>query len=220
MRALGLILLAVVLTLLTSCNFLSSNDEDQNNTTEYSGGMISNVRFVIESPHNVRIKWNENFADEQGFRIDRREWDGEWHNRLITVSANDSTVVDTTAELGKVYYYHVYAYKGNSESVKDNYQFNFDLPAVHNIDYSFNWQISDRIAFLWENLAPWADSIVVSKKVSGEAEYARKGVLTGNATGWTDYYYVYQSYSFYRFTTWYQGRSTYSGIEMVPPKKK
>jgi hypothetical protein len=219
-RFLLFLIVLITAAMLTGCPFTPEEDDnDPEEPTLYTGGEIAGVTFEVLGPNSVRIRWSENFPDEEGFVIDRKEWDGEWTYNLLTTSANDTTVVDDTAALDKIYYYHVYAFKGNAHSVKDQIQYNFNLPYPANIDYDYSWSNPNRIRMFWSNLAPWADSIVVAKRLDYGTWTPGYAILSGAAEGYTDTAYNVQTTTSYGYTAYYQDhQSQQYVITFQPPK--
>ncbi len=215
MQKLLLPFLFIFVLIMSGCN-LFNKDDDNNSTTSYTSGIVDSVRFQVLSPTSIRLSWYENFSDEEGFRIDRKIWDGEWHYSIQVVGPNIHTVVDTTADLGKIYYYHVYAFKGHAESVKTQLQYNFDLPCVYNMDWQY-YSNPHWIRMYWINQAPWADSIVVKKDINYAHNNVRLGVLPGNATEYWVYDNDWTVYTTYYYTTYFQNhQSQEAGVTFEP----
>jgi len=218
MRWYLLVVLCVALLCLGGCNLFGPEDEDPD---PYTGGTVSDVAFEIMGPASVKITWTENFADEDGFYVDRKLWDGEWERKILQCGPNETQVTDPSAVLGSVYYYKVYAFKGDRESEEEQVQYNFYLPWPQNVDYDFSWNQPGIIRFFWTNQAAWADSIVVAKRVSGGQWEAPYAVLAGNATEYTDPAYNVAVEATWGFTTYYQEHiSSQTTITMMPPKQE
>lgn len=216
MRRYLLLGICVCLLVLSGCDWFSPDDEPD----PYTGGSVTNVSFEILSPTSVKITWAEDFPDEDGFYVDRKLWDGQWEHKILHCGSNETQVTDTNAVLGSVYYYKVYAVKGNKESVEDQVQYNFLLPWPYNVDYDYNWNQPGIIRFFWTNQAAWADSIVVAKRISGEQWVSPYAVLPGNATEYTDPSYTVTVEATWGFTTYYQEHiSSQATITMMPPKQ-
>ena len=202
---------------LSSCNLFNNDDDPE----VFTGGSVTEVTFLVSSPHSVTLNWVEDFADEDGFYIDRQIWDGgwqEWERKILVVGQDFHTAIDTTAIMGSSYRYKVYAYKGNAESDEQLWDYNFWLPYPLNPDYDFSWSNPTRIRFFWSNQAPWADSIVVAKQLEGQAWVGRYSVLPGAATEYTDTDYVVTQTATWGFTAYYQNQvSQQSRITMVAP---
>lgn len=212
-------LLLISTLVIMGCN-LFTKDDDDNDPVLYEGGVVDSVRFQVMAPTSIQITWAETFTDEDGFYIDRKVWDGEWHNRILHVGPNVHSVIDETGDLDEVYYYHVYAYKGDAESVKEQIQYNFNLPYPDNVDWSYNPNSSPtHIRLFWTNLATWADSIVVAKKINYEVVDSHYAKLAGNATEYTDVAYDHALTTTYGFTAYYQDHTSQQyNLTLVPPK--
>ncbi|HOY84637.1 MAG TPA: hypothetical protein PLQ80_05000 [Candidatus Syntrophosphaera sp.] len=217
MRRLSLLLLGgLLLLVLASCDLLNPDGDDP---LPYTGGTVSEVTFELLGPTEVRLNWAENFPDEDGFYVDRKLWDGAWERKIQSVAANATTVVDTTAQLGKVYYYKVYAFKGEQESVEEQQQYNCYLPAPADLDYDYSWSQPNRVRLFWLNKAAWADSIVVAKRLSGEQWTAHLAALPGSATEWTDLGYNHSQTVTWGFTAYFQDQvSQQATLTLMPPK--
>lgn len=215
MNRLILLLLLGLALLNGSCDLFGPEEEPE----PYTGGTVTNVAFEILGPGSVRIRWTENFADEDGFYVDRKVWDGSWEHKILEVGANDTTAIDTTVTMGDVYYYKVYAFKGDSESVEEQVQYNYYLPAPYNLDYDYSWANPTRMRLFWINQAAWADSIVVAKRISGEQWTPHIAMLPGSATEWTDTAYDVSLVTTWGFTAYYNEHvSQQATLTMMPPK--
>ncbi len=204
-----------MLLLLSSCNWFTNEDPPD----VYTGGTVTSVTFELLSPTHVKLNWVENFPDETGFYVDRKLWDGAWQRKILHVGANVTTATDSTAELGKVYYYKIYAHRGEDESVEEEQQYNCFLPCPYNVDYDYSWSFPNRLRLFWTNQATWADSIVVAKRISGEEWTPHVAVLPGDATEYTDYTYNVNQITSWGFTAYYQEHvSQQHTITMMPPK--
>lgn len=217
MRLCQILLAGILLVLAAGCKpFVHEDDPDP-----YTGGEVSGLTFQIIGPGVVKLFWQENFTDEDGFYVDRRRWDGQWESRILQAYPDQVCINDIFAELGQVYYYRVYAFKGNSLSLPVEAQFNFYLPPPANLDYDFSWNTPGRIRFFWTNEAAWADSIVVAKRLEGQDWVPRVAVLPGNAVDWTDLDYDVSQTATWSFTTYYQHYvSNPAQITMIPPKRE
>lgn len=212
-----LLLAGMILILTASCKpFVHEDDPDP-----YTGGEVSALSFQIVGPGVVKLSWNENFPDEDGFYVDRRRWDGPWETRILQAYPNQVCITDIFATMGEVYFYRVYAFKGNSLSEPVEQQYNFLLPPPADVDYDFDWNAPTRIRFFWTNQAAWADSIVVAKRLEGQDWTPNVAVLSGNACEWTDPSYDVTTSTTWSFTTLYQEHASIPAlITMVPPKQR
>lgn len=218
MRNTIMILCGLLLLGLSGCDLFSPEEEDPD---PYTGGSVTNVQFHILSPTDVQLNWTEDYPDEDGFYVDRKLWNGAWEKKILQVGANTTMAVDTTAELGKVYYYKVYAFKGNQESEEEQVQYNFYLPAPQNLDYDFSWSQPNRMRLFWQNQAVWADSIVVARRLEGEQWTPHVAVLDGSATEYIDQDYNVSLTTSWGFTAYYQEHvSQQATLTMMPPKKE
>jgi hypothetical protein len=195
--------------LLVACLFMfgcGSDDKDEDTTPAvYTGGTVSGVTFSVAGPTSIHLVWNEDFPDEDGICIDRRTYPDTWQERLFTLPANTHEFTDSTATLDKVYYYHVYAFKGNAVSAKGNdLQYNYSLPYPANMDYDYDYLVPARMRMFWTNQAPWADSIVVRERIDYGDWSAPVAVLAGNATEYIAYDYDKTVWFSYGYTAYYQ----------------
>ncbi|NLG18241.1 MAG: hypothetical protein GX556_12985 [Fibrobacter sp.] len=200
---------------LVSCNLLNPEDDPE----RYTGGEVSAVSFDILGPGQIRIKWKENFTDEDGFYVDRKKWPETWERKVLHTGSNETTVTDNEAELGSIYFYKVYAVKGDRQSEEEDVQFNFDLPGPTNIETDFNWNRPDRIRLWWTNNATWVDSIVIAKKVSGEQAWTFPyAVLPGDATEFIDLDMNINVTNNWSFTAYYRNhKSIQNTCTLMPP---
>jgi hypothetical protein len=167
----------------------------------------------------VKIFWTENFADEDGFYVDRRRWDGHWESRILQAYPDQVCITDIFAELGEVYFYRVYAFKGGSLSEPSQAQLDFYLPAPRDVDYEVCMADPDSIRFFWTNDAVWADSIVVGKRIEGQDWMHGIATLNGDAIQWTDTDYDVSQAATWSFTAhFHEHLSSPAYITMVPPK--
>ncbi|NLW19402.1 MAG: hypothetical protein GXY81_06920 [Candidatus Cloacimonetes bacterium] len=203
MRGKYLILGLFLILSLAGCSLFTKPDDQDDPPETYTGGEISSLTMEIAGPTKVKLTWTDTFEDEDGFYIDRREWDGAWVEKMITVGVEVNTAIDNEAELGKVYYYRVRAFKGSAISQEEAHQLNFYLPAPQNIDYDFSWSNPRRICLFWDNVATWADSIVIAKKHSGEDWVPRYAVLPGSAIQYNDMDFYTNKTTTWSFTAHY-----------------
>jgi len=56
----------------------------------------------------IHLEWIDNCSGEDGYDIERREYDSEFSS-LITLAPNDTTYVDSTASKDEIYYYRIRA---------------------------------------------------------------------------------------------------------------
>lgn len=56
----------------------------------------------------IQLAWIDNCSGEEGYEIEKREYDSEF-SPLITLAPNDTTYVDSTANKDEIYYYRVRA---------------------------------------------------------------------------------------------------------------
>lgn len=216
-KALIIVFVALLALGLSSCNLFNNDDDPE----IYTGGSVTEVTFAVSSPTSVTLTWEEDFTDEDGFYVDRQAWDGgwqEWEKKILTVDADVHTAIDTDADLGTSYRYRVYAFKGDAVSDEIAWDYNFWLPYPQNLDYDFSWATPTRIRFFWDNIAPWADSIVVAKRPAGEEWTPHYATLPGNATEYMDSSYDVSIDNTWGFTAYYQEHiSSQYTITMMAP---
>lgn len=210
MRGKHLILGLFLILILAACSLFTKPDEQDDPPEIYSDGEITSLSMEIVGPTKVKLTWTDSFEDEDGFYVDRREWDGAWEEKIVMVGADVDSAVDSTAVLGTTYYYRVRAFKANAVSQEEAHQFNFFLPAPQNIDSDFNWNNPSRIRLFWDNVATWADSIVIAKKHSGEDWVPGYAVLPGSAVQYNDMDYNRNKTTTWSFTAYYSDKKSLS----------
>lgn len=208
-----------LLLLVASFGLVSCKSDDD--PKPYTGGEISAVSFEILGPESIRINWAENFSDEDGFYVDRQRWPNTWQRKVLHLGPNETSVVDDSLRLGEVYYYKVYAVKGDRESEEEEVQLNFLVPHPINVGNDFNWNQPNRIRLFWTNNATWADSIWISKQEGDQDWVVPYAVVPGNAIEFIDMdmnIEVANTWSFVSFSRGYQSNAYL--YTLMPPKKE
>ncbi len=78
-------------------------------------GGPSNLNVTRLAERRIRLGWQDNSADEEGFRIERRDDGGSWQP-LGTVGRNQTSYIDESIEGNKSYEYRIIAFNINDES--------------------------------------------------------------------------------------------------------
>jgi hypothetical protein len=207
-----------LLLLVTSFGLVSCKSDDD--PKPYTGGEISAVSFEILGPDSIRINWAESFTDEDGFYVDRQRWPNTWQRKVLHLGPNETSVVDDSLRLGEVYYYKVYAVKGDRESEEEEVQLNFLVPHPINVGNDFNWNQPNRIRLFWTNNAAWADSIWISKQEGDQEWDVPYAVVPGDATEFNDMDMNIEVANTWSFVTFSRGNmSTAYFYTLMPPKK-
>jgi len=207
-----------VICLLAGCDLKIMDDlwDDNDVIIPYGGGEITEISFKILGPSQVQISWEENFTNEDGFTVSR--WSADYSsNRIARCGANETVVVDSTAELGKEYTYFIEAFKNGIVSPGTSARFKFTLPNLSEVGYEFNWIEPNRLKLIWTNNAPWADSILIAKKVGAQAWVTPYAVIPGSATDFMDEDLLIGVRNTWSFTTYYQNHISDKYIYTIEP---
>src|SRR3990172_4125995 len=81
----------------------------------------------------IRLQWQDNSGDEQGFRIERTTGiSGTAWSQIVTVPANTTTYTDTPGILNESFWYRVRAYNAQGNSDYSNASFNSTFASAPN----------------------------------------------------------------------------------------
>ncbi len=220
MRRFCILFTVVLACLLGSCQLLNIGNvigSDEDNHGPYMGADITEVTFQILGPNQVQISWVVDFGDETGFYADRHVDGGQWDFRVAQCSPNVSVLVDSSAVLGEIYTYRIYAVGNGFESVGTYEQFNFLLPAPNGLEYDFDISQPAQIRLYWDNHAAWADSIVISKREGENAWVHQYGTVPGNANEYMDLDLNIGVANTWGVTAYYQNHiSTQTTLTLMP----
>jgi cytochrome c553 len=98
------------------------DDDDDDDDDESDPKVIptppSNLDLLLIDNSVVNLVWKDTSNNETGFRLYRREQNGEW-NVLRKLETNTSKYIDTTLEMGKSYEYKLLAFNtvGDSKAI-------------------------------------------------------------------------------------------------------
>ena len=79
----------------------------------------SDLDYEILSTNSIQLNWVDNSNGEDGFRIERKVYEGTW-NELASVYANDTSYTDSSVNEDDTFHYRVYAYVGENCSDYSN----------------------------------------------------------------------------------------------------
>ncbi len=79
----------------------------------------SNLNAEVISSSEIRLTWEDNSDNEEGFKIERKSDSIDW-NEIVAVNADTTTYNDTKLTFNTRYYYRVKAYNQGGESDYSN----------------------------------------------------------------------------------------------------
>jgi len=104
----------------------------------------------------VNLEWQDNSANESGFKIYRRTAAEKYYTLIESVSANVTEYLDTTAALGKTYFYYVTAY--NAVGSKDSDVVSVAVTADEPVAPSDVLAVADSAADPTQITVTWSDN--------------------------------------------------------------
>ncbi|MCK4655206.1 MAG: hypothetical protein KAU01_12260 [Candidatus Cloacimonetes bacterium] len=98
---------------------LNNSDYSKFVTKSLGMGAPANVTTEVMRDRQIKISWTDNSKIEDGFKIERRIENSEYKH-YAKVKANVTSFIDTSTEIHVKYYYRVYSYTRNNESLYSN----------------------------------------------------------------------------------------------------
>jgi len=142
----------------------------------------SNFQFEIISQDTVKLTWNDNSNEEQGFKIDRKIENGSWEIEYVTLGENTTEWLDDNVELNNYYYsYRVYAYYDTSISEKISLVAMF---APSNLTYQL--LNIHTIKLMWNDNSNGENGFKIDKKISTQEWQEGYASVSENTIEWTD----------------------------------
>lgn len=134
----------------------------------------------------IRLQWQDNSDDEQGFRIERAKGiTGTDWTEIATVSANTTIYTDTPGTLGESFWYRLRAHNAAGNSAYSNESFNSTFGAAPNLDEMYlltliNEARADPAAFGYPSYPP-APPLVYNPLLNYSAHAHSQSILNSDA---------------------------------------
>ncbi len=194
--------------------------ESLGNSSDYSDELTMNAPTVdnptgldysIINSNQVKLTWNENSDNENGFIVERKEQDGNEWVAFDALDPNTTSFIDANVVTGNSYYYRVEAFltgldiNSYSDELGVTVQ---EIKAPSNLTVEVLSPIELQLS--WEVNSDNEDGFVIEKKVR-DSNYTEVSTTDAGATSYTDSNldsattYVYRIYAFNSL-----GQSSYS----------
>lgn len=156
------------ITFLLFALFLSCEDKewknpfDTNSDLDHNSWAPENVKIQQLSLTSVKLTWQQEEDQIEGFKIDRKVCNSEWKKEFASVDKKERNFTDNSISPDENYYYRVYAYaKQNSSSFVEK-TINPSFPAPTNLKIS---RISDReIKLTWKDNCTFESGFRIERK--------------------------------------------------------
>ncbi|MCZ6673965.1 MAG: fibronectin type III domain-containing protein [Verrucomicrobia bacterium] len=174
----------------------------------------ANLRLASTSVTQVSLAWDDSSNDEDGFRIERRDGNGEFE-QIAELPAGSTAYSDTDVfELGD-FTYHVFAYNGNGVSAFSN-PVNVLLPFLAPSDLAAQAISSDQVDLSWIDHSGVETGFRIERRV-GNGTYITLVNIGNNVSSFSDVTvnpltsYTYRIFGI-RFTTFSESANEASVI--------
>lgn len=120
----------------------------------------SDLTYKIDEDDCVLLSWKDNSDNEESFLIDRS---GNNSQTIFSVSANQTTFKDTTAEEGQIYSYSVKSFSkkiGSSGFVSLN---NVKVPLRQPLDFTYKIDEKEYVLLSWKDNSDKEESYVIER---------------------------------------------------------
>ena len=144
---------------------------------------------------NIKLDWDQDVKDIDGFKIDRKIGSRDWENEIITINKDKKESIDTTAIPDSLIYYRVYAYAGKNNSSYIAKSIDNILPKPTNL--SFQLVNDQSIEISWNDSCSFESGYKIERKLEGE-NYILIDSVVANITEYTDIELTYGETYYYR----------------------
>jgi len=161
----------------------NSNSIETSNVIDFPAP--TNLQYEKINIHTIKLTWNDNSQNEEGFKIDKQIGTTPWLDNYAVIAGNTEVWIDTDAEINKNIKYRIRAYYGNNNS---NYAYtnivDNSFPAPTNINYEkFDIQT---IELTWNDNSEGEEGYKIDKKVGENDWIIEYKTLNSNVTNYTD----------------------------------
>jgi len=151
----------------------------------------SNIEFELLDINNLQISWKDNSANEEGFIIERKTYEGNWIEIGIAAE-NITSFIDSTIAQEEIYYYRIYAFEQETKSTFSEakpYYSNFIIVPEHysTIQNAINSAVNEDIILVFpgtynENINFQGKNIIVSSLflVTQNNNHISATIISGN----------------------------------------
>ncbi|MFH1226642.1 MAG: SBBP repeat-containing protein [Planctomycetota bacterium] len=164
----------------------------------------SAVTIRIVTNERMNINWIDNSADENGFRLFRRDGTGGSYMEIASLASNVTSYSNTGLTPGATYFYRVVAYNDGGSSVYSNEAQAVStvvLPAAPSGLGVFDVSGSST-ALTWNDNSDNEDGFIIERSADG-VNFSQLAAITENTTAYTDtglasstpYYYRVNAYN-------------------------
>jgi hypothetical protein len=143
----------------------------------------TNVETEQIEQNTVKINWHDRCVGEEGYYIDRKEGEGNWQNKLVTLSANSTNYTDSTS-LYQTFSYRVRPYYGTTTPVGTTSSITPILPAPS--DLQLEQVAIDQVQLTWTDNSEGEMGFGIDKKVAENEWQTDYGFVEGDITTWID----------------------------------
>jgi hypothetical protein len=101
-------------------NIGESGYSNETNAPVESLSAPSDLKVSVVHNNLVVLSWNDNSANENGFKIERKQGEDGVYNQIALLGRNSMVYVDQKAKLSAVYYYRLRSFTRSEESAYSN----------------------------------------------------------------------------------------------------
>lgn len=88
----------------------------------------TNMHIIVNSITSCSLDWDDNSIGEAGFKVDRKKEDGNWEEEYLVLDENIEECLDTDLDPGSTYFYRVYAFFSETNSLSVESQIELFYP--------------------------------------------------------------------------------------------
>lgn len=155
----------------------------------------NNLKIIRKNIHTVKLSWNQEEEQIDGFKIDKKVKDENWEQIITELDKNTKIYIDTTAIPGKQIRYRVYAYADTNNSAYISESINVKFPPPSNLVIS--QKSLNEIEISWKDNCEGEEEYIVRRKIGNKNSYSKYATLPENTNIWTDSEPVYGKYNYY-----------------------
>ncbi|NLX15039.1 MAG: DUF4838 domain-containing protein [Phycisphaerales bacterium] len=178
----------------------NENGENDEQVLAYSGiypltdsrGWPSNLTVTRLTDRQILLGWQDNSADEEGFRIERQESGGQWQS-LATVGRNQTSYIDESVESDTTYSYRIIAFNTNDESTPSIVASLISETEIQNlpptllpvIDLQVKQVTESSIQLAWSDANDQEEGTLIERS-DGTNDWHERAVLESDLTTFSD----------------------------------
>jgi uncharacterized protein len=135
--------------------------------------------------NTIRLTWNDIYNDEDGFRLERYDWNFGNYLAIATVASNVTTFLDTGLMPGNIYNYRVVAFNSGGDSYPASVSAHATpIPAPEPLEIQYS--TANTIALSWSDIYNNEDGFRVERYDWMFGNYVQIAIIASNVTTFLD----------------------------------